>query len=217
MVTFDEIRKDKVVQNFLKKADKYLEIVGYTEHGSRHATIVAVNTRKILKEVGKPEEEAELGAVAAYLHDIGNVISRSDHPLSSAFFAWDILKDRLTTDELIRVAAAIGNHDDDATPVNNLGAALIIADKADVHISRVRNANTISIDIHDRVNYAVKKSYLTVDSKKKVITLHITIDTKQSPIIEYMNIFMQRMMTCRKAAAFFKHDFSLEINGTTMV
>lgn len=219
MVTLNDIKKDPLVISYIKKADEYLERIGYTEHGNRHSNVVAKNTSTILLKLGRPEREAELAGIAGYLHDIGNVVSREDHPQTGAILVEKILS-RLDMDinEISEVMMAIGNHEEaDGNPVSNVTAALIIADKADVHRSRVRTLEFIKFDIHDRVNYAAKKSFLKVNQKSRTITLSIEIDTKISPVMEYFEIFLSRMVISRRAAEFLGCTFELIINGTKII
>ncbi|HCJ10668.1 MAG TPA: phosphohydrolase [Clostridiales bacterium] len=193
--------------------------MGYTEHGQRHAALVANIARNILERLGHPGREAELAAIAGYLHDIGNVISRQNHEQIGGLVALRVL-DRLgmPPSETAMVVAAIGNHGEDVgVPVNNLAAALLLADKSDVHRSRVRNPEMASFDIHDRVNYAAEHSFLRVDDRRKAITLEIKIDTKISPVMDYFEIFLTRMVLCRRAASFLGCDFELVINGVRLL
>jgi len=219
LVTLEQVKKDPEVQAYLSGGDEVLAAMGYTEHGQRHAALVANIARNILERLGHPGREAELAAIAGYLHDIGNVISRQNHEQIGGLVALRVL-DRLgmPPSETAMVVAAIGNHGEDVgVPVNNLAAALLLADKSDVHRSRVRNPEMASFDIHDRVNYAAEHSFLRVDDRRKAITLEIKIDTKISPVMDYFEIFLTRMVLCRRAASFLGCDFELVINGVRLL
>ncbi len=219
MLTLKDIVKDAEVVTLVAEADRQLEALGYTEHGPRHARLVAKNARSVLVALDTKERLAELAAVAGYLHDIGNVVNRERHEWTSALLARDILL-RMGMDhsETARIMAAIGNHDENTgNPVSEVSAALILADKADVHKSRVRNPEMINFDIHDRVNYAVKRSALTVRSEDRSITFDLTVDTNVAPVMEYFEIFLSRMVISRRAADFLKCRFGLVINGTRLV
>jgi metal-dependent HD superfamily phosphatase/phosphodiesterase len=215
----NDIRELPFVKTYLEKADKYLEAIGYTEHGLRHAKIVSKSTQYILTSLKFPEKTIILAGIAGYLHDIGNLISRTNHGITSALVAQKILEQMgLPLDETIAVMSAIANHDEHVgEPTDEMAAALIIADKADVHRSRVRNENFISFDIHDRVNFAVTKSFLTVDEKKMMIKLELVIDTKISHVMEYFEIFIDRMILCRKAAKLLDCRFGLVINEVKLL
>lgn len=212
MIHLEEVKNNGEIQEFIKKADKYLEVIGYTEHGSRHSNIVAGAAKAIMLRLGYSEEEAELAAIAGYLHDIGNVVNRDKHPQTGAIIAYTILHKSMPPEDLTRVIAAIGNHEEPFSPTDIIGAAMVIADKADVHRSRVKNRDKRTFDIHDRVNYAVEKSYVYVSSKSKIIRLDIMIDTKISNVMDYFEIFLDRMNTCKKAAKFLGCQFDLVIN-----
>ena len=215
MITLEEIKKNPLVDAYISRANQYLEVVGYTEHGRRHCGMVAKSARNILLELGLPEREAELAAIAGYLHDIGNVFNRVNHSFTGAILAHTLLLGMgMEPDEITQIVAAIGSHDEvSCEPVSNISAGLIIADKSDVHRSRVRNPEMIKFDIHDRVNYAVESSKLSVDREKRVITLDLVIDIKISPVAEYFEIFLSRMLYCRRAANFLNCEFSLMANG----
>ncbi len=213
-VMLDDVKKNEIVDSFIQAANDYLGAIGYTEHGYRHVSLVSSVAQSILVSLDYPKRLQELAAIAGYLHDIGNVVNRQDHGQSAALIAMDILKKMgLTPDEIAIILSAVGNHEEEiGDPVNPVAAALIIADKADVHKTRVRNPNMISVDIHDRVNYAVDRSFLNVDKDKKTISLHLNIDTKISQVIEYFEIFMSRMNMCKRAAKFLDCKFELIIN-----
>jgi hypothetical protein len=213
-VMLEDVKKNEVINSFIQAANDYLGAIGYTEHGYRHVSLVSSVAQNILVSLGYPKRLQELAAIAGYLHDIGNVINRQDHGQSAALIAMDILKKMgLTPDEVAIIVSAVGNHEEEiGDPVNPVAAALIIADKADVHKTRVRNPNMIALDIHDRVNYAVDRSFLNVDKEKKIIALHLNVDTKISQVIEYFEIFMSRMNMCKRAAKFLDCKFELIIN-----
>jgi putative nucleotidyltransferase with HDIG domain len=218
-VKFEQVRDDPRVRLFIRKADANLEKIGYTEHGERHVGLVASIAGNVLKRLGYSEREVELARIAGYLHDIGNAVNRDHHAQTGAVMAMQILSDmRLDDDEVLTVISAIGNHHEtDGDPVSAVSAALVLADKSDVHRSRVRNPDMIRFDIHDRVNYAVQKSFLNVDEAGKQITLELTIDTGISQVMEYFEIFMTRMLASRKAAAFLGASFGLTVNGTRLL
>jgi uncharacterized protein len=219
MLTFKDIVKDPEVVVLVAEADRQLAVLGYTEHGPRHARLVAKNARAVLVALQAEERLTELAAIAGYLHDIGNVVSRDQHERASALMARDILLRRgMDYREAVQVMAAIGNHDENGgNPVSEVSAALIIADKADVHRSRVRNPELIKFDIHDRVNYAVKRSTLTVRREDRRIAFDLTIDTGVAPVMDYFEIFLSRMVISRRAADFLKCHFELVINGARLV
>ena len=219
MLTFKDIVKDPEVVVLVAEADRQLAVLGYTEHGPRHARLVAKNARAVLVALQAEERLTEMAAIAGYLHDIGNVVNRERHERTSALLARDILlRCGMDYREAAQVMAAIGNHDENSgNPVSDVSAALILADKADVHKSRVRNPEFIKFDIHDRVNYAVKHSALTVRGETRSIIFDLTIDTNISPVMEYFEIFLSRMVISRRAADFLKCHFELVINGTRLV
>ncbi len=219
MLTFKDVVKDPEVVALVAEADQQLAVLGYTEHGPRHARLVAKYARGVLVALGAEERATELAAIAGYLHDVGNVVNRERHERTSALLARDILLRRgMDYRETAQVMAAIGNHDENSgSPVSDVSAALILADKADVHKSRVRNPAFIKFDIHDRVNYAVKHSALTVRSEDRGIRLDLTVDTGVSAVMEYFEIFLSRMVISRRAADFLKCHFELVINGTRLV
>lgn len=216
-ITFEEIKKNEKVNTYIKKADESLVALGYTEHSFAHVTKVASTARLILKELGYSKHEQELAAVAGYLHDIGNVVNRIDHAQSGAVMAFRILDNmNVDAEETATIITAIGNHDEStAFPVNPVAAALILADKTDVRRSRVRNQAPASFDIHDRVNFSVIES--SVEITKKEVSLNITIETKMCTVLEYFEIFLNRMLLCKKAAEKLEVTFSLVINGQKMM
>jgi metal-dependent HD superfamily phosphatase/phosphodiesterase len=217
-ITFDLVRDDPRVKVYVRKADEALAEIGYTEHGERHVGLVAHIAYNTLKRLGYPEREAELAAIAGYLHDMGNAVNREQHAQTGAVMAMQILSGLGMPDlEIVRVIGAIGNHhENDGAAISPVAAAVILADKSDVHRTRVRNPEMIKFDIHDRVNYAVQKSFLNVDESKKEITLELTIDTAISQVMEYFEIFMTRMLAARKAANFLGTSFGLKVNGNRL-
>ena len=218
-LTLDDVKRDPEVEAFIDKANEYTGAIGYTEHGLRHANLTASIAYNTLKRLGHPERDAQLAAIAAYMHDIGNLVSRLNHEHTGAVLANGILE-RLGMHSVERaiVMGAIGNHEEKGgEPVSPVGAAVILADKSDVHRSRVRNPDPTTFDIHDRVNNAVEHSFLRVDEKNKRILLELTIDTKLSQVMEYFEIFLTRMVMCRRAAQFLNCEFKLQINGAKLL
>ena len=218
-LTFEYVRENPRVRLYVKMADAALEQIGYTEHGERHVGLVSRIAFNVLKRMGRPERQAELAAIAGILHDIGNSVNRDHHAQTGGVMAMQLLRDfGMPDEEILTVIAAIGNHhENDGDPVNDVAAALILADKSDVHRTRVRNPDMIKFDIHDRVNYAVEKSFLNVDGDQKHITLELTIDPKISHVMEYFEIFMTRMLASRKAAKHLGATFGLQVNGNRLV
>ena len=198
-LSLEFIREHPRVRLYIRMADASLEQIGYTEHGERHVTLVSHIAYNVLKRMGRPERMCELAGIAGMLHDIGNAVNRDHHAQTGAVMAMQLLREfGMADEELLTVIAAIGNHhENDGDPVNDVAAALILADKSDVHRTRVRNADMIKFDIHDRVNWAVEKSFLNVDADRKHITLELTIDSSISHVMEYFEIFMTRMMASR--------------------
>ncbi|MFB3896940.1 MAG: HD domain-containing protein [bacterium] len=221
LIKLEDIRNHPDIMAYINQADRHLDAIGYTEHGQRHASIVSSRCQQILAELGNSDREAELGAIAGYMHDIGNVISRHDHGQLAALLALRILeKMGMNPAEIAIIIGAIGNHDDEegkGEPVSNVGSALIIADKSDVHHTRVRNPKMISFDIHDRVNYAARHSELKIDRPGKKIWLELTIDTSISQVMEYFEIFLTRMIVSRRAAQFLGCQFGLIVNNVTLL
>lgn len=219
MVTLQDVKKNPEVETFIRKGNQYLGEMGMTEHGFRHVNLVATIARNILERLNFPEREAELAAIAGYIHDIGNVISRSDHGKTGAVIAYHILTGMgMPSEEIAVVISAIANHEETyGQPVNSVAAALILADKSDVHRSRVRNPDIATFDIHDRVNYAAEHSFLWVNEERRVITLELTIDIEICAVMEYFEIFLTRMALCRRAAKFLGADFELMINGAKLL
>jgi metal-dependent HD superfamily phosphatase/phosphodiesterase len=219
LVTLAALKEDAEVAAYLAEADRVLAVLGFTEHGAKHAAMVAERARAMISALGYKERRAELAAVAGHLHDIGNVVNRHNHEALSAVLAKDILRRLgMGVTETLQVMTAIGNHDEGSgEPASVISAALTIADKSDVRRDRVRNPSMISFDIHDRVNYAVKSSELQVDGEAKVITLKLEIDTSISQVMEYFETFLSRMIMCRRAARRLGCNFGLIINDVQML
>ena len=218
-MTFEQVRADHAVQVYIAQADETLKALGFTEHSFPHVSLSAYRAGYILETLGYDERTVELAKISGYLHDIGNVVNRVDHSQSGAVMAFRIL-DRMEfpPEEIAVIVSAIGNHDEGTgVPVNPIAAALIIADKSDVRRSRVRNPEDVSNDIHDRVNYSATRSDLTVDPEGKRLTLRIEVDSAISSPMEYLEIFMKRMLLCRNACKKLGLSFHLEINGQRLV
>jgi len=215
VIDLEQIQKNPKVRAYIQAADDFLAALGYTEHSFRHAGFVAKVARNILLKLDYPKRMAELAAIAGYLHDIGNICGRDGHGPAGALIAFKLLEDMgMDPSEIGKIMIAISNHEEEkGIPMDPITAALILADKSDVHCSRVRNPDIISFDIHDRVNYAVRKSFLNIDKENKVITLEIEIDTRISQVMEYFEIFLSRMLISRKSAHILGCDFGLKING----
>lgn len=216
LVSLKDVKSNPKVRKLIDGANEVMKAMGYTEHGHRHVGVVSSITRYILEKVGVGARENELGQIAAYLHDIGNVINRIDHPISGANIAFTILNEMgMDSLEIAPILGAIGNHEElVGIPISTMSAALIIADKSDVHFSRVQNPIVESYDIHDRVNSAVQKSRVEMAEDKQTIELTLEIDTKQATVMEYFEIFLSRMVMCRKAADTIGYKFTLSVNGT---
>ncbi|MEX0953085.1 MAG: HD domain-containing protein [Nitriliruptoraceae bacterium] len=212
------LQQDEVVSAFIKLSDQFLEALGFTEHGFRHANLVGRIAHNVLHHLGADRELCELAAIAGYLHDVGNVVTRANHGLSGAWIAYDALR-RLEVDpyRIGLVLSAIGNHEEKyGSSIGPVGAAVILADKADVHRSRVRRNADTAADIHDRVNDAVTSSFLRVDADAGTITLELALDTDRSTVIEYFEIFLDRMMMCRRAARTLGCEFQITANGVPL-
>jgi len=218
LVATRALEQDVEVMAFLTRANEQMAVLGYTEHGQRHASLVGNIALNVLLRLGHPERTAELAAIAGYLHDIGNVIHREHHARASAIIARDILiRLGMDFDEIALIMGAIGNHEEErGDPVSQISAAVILGDKSDVHRSRVQNPDILTFDIHDRVNYAVRRSFVRVDGDKNTITLELDIDTEVSKVAEYFEIFMSRMLMSRRAARFLGCKFALTINGNSL-
>lgn len=219
MITFEEIKQNKSIQTYIQKADESLSSLGYTEHSFAHVGMVSANARYILETLGYPERELELAQIAGYLHDIGNLVNRSEHSQSGAVMAFRILDNLgMEAEEIAEIVTAIGNHDEGTgVPVSPMAAALILADKSDVRRSRVRNTDSSTFDIHDRVNYSVKKSELKINEARTLIKLKLTVDTHYGSVMDYFEIFMSRMILCRQAAEKLGLQFKLMINEQQLV
>lgn len=215
MVTFKEIKSNEQIKTYIRKADEALAALGYTEHSFAHVGVVAEKARYILTTLDYSKHQIELAQIAGYMHDIGNVVNRVNHAQSGAIMAFRLL-DNIGVDpeDIATIISAIGNHDEDtAFPVNEVAAALILADKTDVRYTRVRNRDLSNFDIHDRVNYSVKEAKTTINEEKTMISLELTIDTDVCPVMEYFEIFLTRMLLCKKAAEKLNLIFRLIING----
>ena len=202
MISFEDIKNNAAVKTYIQKADSSLQALGYTEHSFAHVTKVAVCAGEILSQLNYPPHEVELAKIAGYLHDIGNLVNRVEHSQSGAVMAFRILDHMdMDAEDVATVITAIGNHDEGTgVPVDEVSAALILADKSDVRRSRVRNTDIATFDIHDRVNFSVRESSLKISEDKTTITLYLKIETKYSSIMDYFEIFLGRMILCRKAA-----------------
>ena len=217
-IRYEDVIHSQEIHSYIRRADESLIALGYTEHSFPHVTRVSQTSRRILLELGYPERDAELAAIAGYLHDIGNVINRIDHAQSGAIMAFRIL-DHMDADpdDIATIITAIGNHDEStAFPVNHVAAALILADKTDVRSSRVRNKDLSTFDIHDRVNFAVSESSLSIAPGRE-IGLELSINTEICAVMDYFEIFLARMLLCRKAAEKLGVCFALVINGQQMM
>ena len=218
-VTFDEVRSAPEIRTYITQADASLIALGFTEHSFAHVGRCAKVAGDLLADLGHDPRSVELCRIAAFMHDIGNVVNRHNHAISGATMAFRILdKMGMPPQEVAAVITAIGHHDDStAFPVNALAAALILADKTDVRRSRVRNKDAATFDIHDRVNYAVEQSTVALDLEAKTFTLTLTINTQVCAVMDYFEIFLQRMILCRKAASHLGLTFKLVINGSTLI
>lgn len=219
LITFSDVKNSEEINTYIRQADASLKAMGYTEHAFAHVTRCAELVSSWLLALGYSEREAELARIAAYMHDIGNVINRHGHALTGATMAFRLLeKMGMPPEEVAAVVTAIGNHDEStATPVNSVAAALILADKTDVRRSRVRNKDASTFDIHDRVNHAVTRADTALDNAGMTLTLDLDVDTELCPVMDYFEIFMGRMLLCRRAAAFFDLKFRLIINGSILM
>ncbi|MBO5229892.1 MAG: HD domain-containing protein [Clostridia bacterium] len=219
LLSYENLRKDSEIVAYVEAANNVLGAIGYTEHGMAHAVKTGEDASRVLASLGYDERECELAKIAGLMHDIGNAVNRCDHAQSGAFLAFELLRARnFPVAEVIKITTAIGHHDEKtAAAVTPLAAALILADKSDVRTSRVRNKKTVHDDIHDRVNYAVFSSKLDVDREKRMICLTLKIDTLVCPVMEYFEIFLDRMVLCKKSAEFLGCDFELIINDTRLL
>ncbi|MBR4864216.1 MAG: HD domain-containing protein [Oscillospiraceae bacterium] len=219
MLTYEQVTKSEAIRTYITRADESLVALGYTEHSFSHVVHVAQTAGYILETLGFDERTIELAKIAGYLHDIGNLVNRKDHSQSGAVMAWSILNDMgCDPAEIATIVTAIGNHDEGTgVPVNPVAAALILADKADVRRSRVRNQDISTFDIHDRVNYSVKKSQMKINEEKTLVKLKLTVDTQYGSVMDYFEIFMNRMILCRKAAEKLGLQFKLIINEQQLI
>src|SRR5258708_3291848 len=213
-----DVRANPKIKAYIEKANEQMAAIGYTEHGLRHAALVAAIARNTLTDLGIDARDAELAALAGYLHDIGNVVSRFNHPQIGATMAFTLLNEMgFEAGEIATIIGAIGNHEEpEGVPINKITAAVILADKSDVHFTRVQATDPADYDIHDRVNQAVQKSHLTVDPEAHTITLDLTIEVSSATVMEYFEIFVGRMCMCRKAAEMLECRFHLTINGVDL-
>jgi metal-dependent HD superfamily phosphatase/phosphodiesterase len=213
-VTLEEVQQDPQLSLYIASADRVMDAMGFTEHGFRHANLVARISFQVLHRLGYTEREAELAQVAGYLHDVGNALARDAHGQTGAVLVHQVLQERAKGSDLMPILAAIANHEErEGTAVSPISAAVILADKSDVHRSRVRKPFALDHDIHDRVNYAVEQSFLRVDSDARTVSLELTIDTAISQVMEYFEIFLGRMQMCRIAAEHLESRFRLVMNG----
>ena len=219
MITLEDVKNNEEVQELVIGAQKQLNEIGYTEHSIRHISIVSKRAGDILEQLGYPKERVELARIAGYLHDIGNCVNRQDHAQSGAILAYNILKEMgMPVNDRIEIMMAIGNHDEETgNPVSDISAALILADKSDVHRSRVVKTNIATFDIHDKVNYAVTDSKLIVDKENKKISLNIKIDTEICPVLNYFEIFKDRKIKSKKKKKNLKKWFELVIKDKKLL
>ena len=219
MISYEELRKNEAIRTYITRADESLKSLGYTEHSFAHVTKVSETAAYILSTLGFDAHTIEVARIAGYLHDIGNLVNREEHSQSGAVMAFRILDNLgVPAEDIATIVTAICNHDEgNGTPVNPVSAALILADKSDVRRSRVRNEDFSTFDIHDRVNYSVEASELTIREEQKQILLTLRIDTKISSVMDYFEIFLGRMILCRKAAEKLGLTFRLEINGQQLL
>lgn len=219
IVTYKYIKQNPDIMEYIRRADSALEALGYTEHSFAHVERVAATSSMILTVLGYDERTIELAKIASIMHDIGNVINRVDHAQSGAVMAFRLLDNlSMPASEICSVISAIGNHDEGTgLPLDPISAALIIGDKTDVRRSRVRNLDLLTFDIHDRVNYAVESSEVRFNDDKSSVILELQIDTKISSVLEYFEIFLDRMLLCRRASEFLKVNFEMIINGSKIL
>ena len=219
MLTYYDITKNESIKTYIIRADESLDALGFTEHSFAHVTLVAETAGYLLKTMGHDDRTVELAKIAGYLHDIGNLVNRKDHAQSGAVMAWSILNDmKCDPAEMATIVTAIGNHDEGTgVPVNTVAAAMILADKSDVRRSRVRNTDISKFDIHDRVNYSVIESSLKINDEKTSVTLELTVDTEFGSVMDYFEIFLSRMILCRKAAEKLGLQFKLVINHQPLI
>lgn len=219
MITFEDVKNNEEINAYIRAADKVMDAIGYTEHSFAHVTRAAEQAADILDTLGYSERTRELAKIAGYMHDIGNAVNRHEHALTGAVMAFRILDNMgMSAEEIAKVVSAIGNHDEGTgVPVNATAAALILADKSDVRRNRVRNRDIATFDIHDRVNYSVEHSALRVLPEEHVALLELTVDTQFSSVMDFFEIFMKRMLLCRRAAERLGLRFQLTINGQQLI
>ena len=219
MLTYEQVLKSEAIKTYIVRADESLAALGFTDHSFSHVLHVAQMAGYILSTLGYDERTVELSKIAGYLHDIGNLVNRKEHSQSGAVMAWSILNDMgCDPAEIATIVTAIGNHDEGTgVPVNAVAAALILADKADVRRSRVRNRDISTFVIHDRVNYSVQKSSLTINGDHTLVELNLTVDTHFGSVMDYFEVFIERMILCRKAAERLGMQFQLVINEQRLI
>lgn len=219
LITFEDVKKNEEFNTYIIKGNELLGALGYTEHSHAHVGKVSSTAAEILEKLGYDSRTVELVRIAGYIHDIGNMVNRVEHAQTGALMAFTILtKMGMDPNEIAAVTGAIGNHDEDAgIPVSPIAAALILADKTDVRRSRVRNQDFAKFDIHDRVNYAVEQSSLIIDIEHRVVRLEMIIDTKICSVMDYFEIFLMRMVMCRRAAEFLDMKLELMANGSRLL
>lgn len=219
MITFSDVKNNDEINNLILNSQKQLDALGYTEHAMRHITIVSRRAAEVLEKLGYDQHRIELAKIAGYMHDIGNVVNRTDHAHSGAILAYQILKDMgMDINDRTEIMMAIGNHDEaTGTAVSDISASLILADKSDVHRDRVRNPNISAFDKHDKVNYAVTNADFIMNKEERKVTLSLTIDTKICPVLDYFEIFMDRTMMSKYAAKYLNVWYELLINGTKLL
>lgn len=219
MITFEQIRKNPEIKTYIERGDAVLSAIGFTEHSFAHALRTADIAGRILTELEYPERTCELARIAGYMHDIGNVVNRVNHAHSGGLMSFEILNRLgMPAGEIVEIVTAIGHHDEaTAAPVTPIAASLILADKSDVRRSRVRNSDIENFDIHDRVNFSVKKSEMRLNIEEKLIALKITIDTSHCAVMDYFEIFLDRMVLCKKSAMSLNLDFELMINNSRLL
>lgn len=217
MVTLEDIQSNEEIAALIREANNVLTALGYTEHGSRHVGYVSSTAASILQKLDYPERTVELAAIAGWVHDVGNVVNRKHHGLNGAVMLYPILHEMgMDMDELCQILSATGYHEEESgAPVSDISAALIIADKSDAHRTRVRKGKYDPYDIHDRVNYSIKKNWVEVDPMKRVIRYEMLMDSSSS-VMEFMQIFLTRMRMCEKAAEFLECRLDIVVNGVTI-
>ncbi|MEG0772239.1 HD domain-containing protein [Clostridium sp.] len=219
LLTYEDIRNNKEFKTYIEMGDKHLGVMGFTKHDFGHVGKVSDTAGRILQVLGYSEREVELAKIASYIHDIGNMVNRDEHAQTGACLCFNILNRLgMEPEEIALVVSAVGNHDEGTgNPINPISAALILGDKTDVRRSRVRNDDFATFDIHDRVNYAVEKAIVNVDGEERTIQLDLIIDPTICSIMEYFEIFINRMILCRKAADFLYSEFQLTMNGAKIL